>query len=361
MPDQKHIIDDKITLRELLLRLASWLKVFKAKWKVMAIALIAGAILGALASIIKKPVYTAETSFVLEETGMSGMGSMSGIASLLGVNLGSLGSGSGLFQGDNIMELYRSENMLSKTLLSPFEEGDSSYRLIDRYIQFNKLDKKWADEVDFAKLDFNLPRENFSIQQDSVVREIVKEIKKKNLSVDKPDRKLSIIKVVIKSKDEPFSKVFNETLVTNVNEFYHLTKTKKTGENLAILQNQSDSVRRVLDESIKRYARVQDQVPNPNPLLQSGTVASRSSQVDVQASIAVFEEIVKNLEIAKINHRNNSPLIQIIDSPRYPLEESKIKLGTGIAAGAFIGLIISLFYIYFTTLLRTHLREEKQL
>lgn len=359
MPDQKHIIDDKITLRELLLRMGSWLEVFKAKWKVIAIALVAGAVLGALASIIKKPVYTAETSFVLEETNMSGMGSMSGIASLLGVNLGSLGSGSGLFQGDNIMELYRSENMLSKTLLSPFEEGDSSYRLIDRYIQFNKLDKKWAYEVDFSKLNFSLPREDFSVQQDSVVREIVKEIKKRNLVVDKPDRKLSIIKVVIKSKDEPFSKVFNETLVTNVNEFYHLTKTKKTGENLAILQNQSDSVRSVLDESIKRYARVQDQVPNPNPLLQSGTVESRSSQVDVQASIAVFEEIVKNLEIAKINHRNNSPLIQIIDSPRYPLEESRIKLGVGIAVGAFIGLIISIFYIYFTTLLWTHLHEEK--
>jgi hypothetical protein len=358
MADQKHIIDDKITLRELLLRMASWWKVFKEKWKVIAVAMLIGVVLGVLASLIKKPVYTAETSFVLEETSMSGMGSMSGIASLLGVNLGSLGSGSGLFQGDNIMELYRSENMLSKTLLSPFEEGDSSHRLIDRYIQFNKLDEKWADEVDFSKLNFNLPRVDFSVQQDSVVREIVKEIKKKNLVVDKPDRKLSIIKVVIKSKDESFSKVFNQTLVSNVNEFYHQTKTKKTGENLAILQHQSDSVRRVLDESIRRYARVQDQVPNPNPLLQSGTVETRSSQVDVQASIAVFEEIVKNLEIAKINHRNNSPLIQIIDSPRYPLEESKIKLTVGIAAGAFIGLIISLFYIYFTTLLQTHLRDD---
>ncbi len=359
MADQKHIIDDKITLRELFIRMASWWQVFSAKWKVMVAAILAGAVLGALASMIKKPVYTAETSFVLEETNMSGMGSMSGIASLLGVNLGSLGAGSGLFQGDNIMELYRSENMLSKTLLSPFAAEDSSYLLIDRYIDFNKLEKKWADEVDFSKLNFSLPREGFSVQQDSVVREVVKEIKKKNLLVDKPDRKLSIIKVVIRSKDEPFSKVFNETLVTNVNEFYHLTKTKKTGENLEILQNQSDSVRSVLDESIKRYARVQDQVPNPNPLLQSGTVESRSSQVDVQASIAVFEEIVKNLEIAKINHRNNSPLIQIIDSPRYPLEESRIKLKAGIAAGAVIGLILSLFYIYFTTLLRTHLRNEE--
>src|SRR5690554_976726 len=357
MPDQTHIIDDKITLRELLLRMASWVEVFRRKWKLVAVAILVGGALGALVSIIKKPVYTAESSFVLEETGLGGMGGMSGIASLLSVNLGSLGTGNGLFQGDNIMELYKSESMISKTLLSPFEEGDSSYLLIDRYVDFNKLEKRWADEVDFSKLNFSLPREAFSVQQDSVVKEVVKEIKKKNLIVDKPDRKLSIIKVVIKSKDEAFSKVFNETLVSNVNGFYYLTKTKKTGENLAILQTQSDSVRRVLDESIKKYARVQDQVPNPNPLLQSGTVASRSSQVDVQASIAVYEEIVKNLEIAKINHRNNSPLIQVIDSPRYPLEESKIKLGVGIDIGAFLSFLMAIFYIYTTSLVRVHLRQ----
>src|SRR5690554_1938132 len=359
MPDQTHIIDDKITLRELLLRMASWVEVFRRKWKLVAVALAVGATLGALVSLIKKPVYTAESTFVLEETGMGGMGNMSGIASLLGVNLGSLGSGNGLFQGDNIMELYKSENMISKTLLSPFEEGDSSYLLIDRYVDFNKLEKKW-DEVDFSQLNFSLPRETFSVQQDSVVKEIVKDIKKENLVVDKPDRKLSIIKVVIRSKDEPFAKVFNETLVSNVNEFYFFTKTKKTGENLAILQTQSDSVRRVLDESIKRYARVQDQVPNPNPLMQSGTVESRTRQVDVQASIAVYEEIVKNLEIAKINHRNNSPLIQVIDSPRFPLEESRIKLGTGILGGAFLFLVLAIFYVYITTLLGAQLKKERE-
>ncbi|MEX2593006.1 MAG: exopolysaccharide biosynthesis protein [Anditalea sp.] len=359
MPDQQHIIDDKITMRELFHRMTSWMQVFKQKWKFIGIAIVLGGILGALASIIKKPVYTAETSFVLEETNLGGIGNMSGIASLLGLDIGSLGSGSGLFEGDNIMELYKSGNMLAKTLLSPFSEKDSSYLLIDRYIDFNKLEKKWADEVDFSQLDFGLAREKFSIQQDSVVKEILKVLKKENLVVDKPDRRLSIIKVAIQSKDESFSKIFNETLVENVNEFYLFTKTKKTGENLSILQMQSDSVRRVLDQSLEKYALLQDQVPNPNPLLQKGTVEAKSSQVDVQASIAVYEEIVKNLEIAKISHRNNSPLIQIIDSPRYPLEESKIKLSVGIVAGAFIFLLLALFYIYLSTIYQGHLQKDR--
>jgi hypothetical protein len=360
MPDQQHIKDDKITIRELILRISSWGHVFRKKWKILVLAMVVGGILGALVSMIKKPVYTAETSFVLEDTNMGGIGNMSGIASLLGLDIGSLGSGSGLFQGDNIMELYRSNKMLSKTLLSPFSEEDSSYKLIDRYIHFNNLEKKWEDEINFNQMDFSLAREEFSVQQDSVVKEIIKEIKKENLVVDKPDRKLSIIKVVIRSKDEPFSKSFNEKLVENVNEFYFLTKTKKTGENLSILQMQADSVRKVLDQSLEQYALVQDQVPNPNPLRQRGTVEAKSSQVDVQASIAVYEEIVKNLEVAKINHRNNSPLIQIIDSPRFPLEEFRIKMGTGIGVGAFLFLLLAFFYIYFSTIYQVHLHKDKK-
>lgn len=44
--------------------------------------------MGAGYSQLKDPVFHAETSFVLEEEGMGGIGQMSGIASLLGVNLG---------------------------------------------------------------------------------------------------------------------------------------------------------------------------------------------------------------------------------------------------------------------------------
>ena len=355
MAENQHILDDKITFRELVVRVGSWGKIFKRNIRFIGLMILAGAILGAAASYIKKPVYTAETTFVLEESDMGGLGNFSGIASMLGVNIGGIGAESGLFKGDNIMELYKSNTMLEATLLSDFD-GESRL-LVNRYIDFYELDHKWRKKVEFEKLDFSLSRENFSIQQDSVLAEIVKEIRKKNLLVDKPDRKLNIIKVAISSKDEPFSKAFNEHLVENVNNFYLRTKTKKTKENLAILQNQADSVRKVIDQSIKKLALFQDRVPNPNPLLQQGTVESKSIQVDIQASAAVYEEVVKNLEIAKINHRNNTPLIQIIDRPRFPLEESRLKLLMGIFIGTTLFFVMALFIVYLKTLFAYHLRQ----
>jgi hypothetical protein len=353
----EHIIDDKITLKEVIQRFRYWMVFFIGKWKTLLIAGMIGLILGALVSFLKKPVYHAETTFVLEENDMSGMGQMSGLASLIGVNLGSIGPASGLFQGDNIIELYKSDNLLSKTLLSPFENNTL---LIDRFIKFQELDKKWAKKVDFSSLNFSIPRESFTVTQDSVIKEVSKLIRENHLSVEKPNRKLSIIQVNVSSKDEPFAKVFNETLVENVNAFYFETKTKKTSENLAILQSQADSVRTILDESIMAYASSTDRVPNPNPIMQTATVEARKRQVDVTASSAVYSEIVKNLEIAKVNHRNNSPLIQIIDSPRFPLRRSEIRLLKGMILGAFIIGILALIYLYVRQLFRLHIVESRE-
>ena len=353
----EHIIDDKITLKEVVQRFQYWVLFFMGKWKILLIAGSIGLILGALASFLKKPVYHAETTFVLEENDMSSIGQMSGLASLIGVNLGSIGTTSGLFQGDNIMELYKSDNMLSKTLLSPF---DTNTLLIDRYIAFQKLDRKWRRKVDFSNLDFSISRDRFTVTQDSVIKEVSKLLREKHLLVEKPNRKLSIIQVIVSSKDEPFAKVFNETLVDNVNTFYFETKTKKTAENLAILQSQADSVRNLLDESILAYASTTDRVPNPNPILQTATVEARKRQVDVTASSAVYSEIVKNLEIAKVNHRNNSPLIQIIDTPRFPLRRSEIKLVKGMILGAFIIGILALIYLYVRQLYRLHIVESSE-
>lgn len=355
MAKGKHFSENQFTLKEVIQNFSGWIAYFLSKWKILILAGLIGMGLGALVSILKKPVFNATTSFVLEEGDAGGIGQMSGLASLVGVNLGSLGSTSGLFQGDNIMELYKSDRMLDEALLSPFDENEL---LIDRFIAFEEIDKKWSSKVDIPSMDFSIERENFTVSQDSVVKEVAKLVRERQLNVSKPDRKLSIIQVTVSSKDELYAKVFNERLVENVNEFYKETKTKKTSENLEILQSQADSVRAILNVSIGEYASATDRVPNANPLLSSATIESKKKQIDVQATGAVYEEIVKNLEIAKVNHRNNSPLIQIIDSPRLPLERSEIRLVKGMVLGCAIVGMLTLMWVYFRRLYQKHVQES---
>jgi hypothetical protein len=354
MSGNSHFSPPQFTLKEVVQNLIDWVKFFRSQWKSLALSLIIGAGLGAGYSQLKAPVFHAETSFVLEEEGMGGIGQMSGIASLLGVNLGGIGGTNGLFQGDNIMELYRSDRMLEETLLSPF---DNKKLLVDRFIEFEELEKKWSSTIDLSALKFSASKENHGVKQDSVLKEIAKIIREKQLVVVKPDRKLSIIQVNLSSKDEAFAKLFNETLVSKVNTFYLETKTKKTGENLRILQIQADSVRAILDQSLGTLAAEQDRIPNANPLLSTATVNGRRKQVDVQTSAAVFQEIVKNLEMAKISHRINTPLIQLIDSPTFPLKRTEVRLVKGMVFGAFILGVLALSLLYLRRLYQKHLQE----
>ena len=354
MSGNSHFSPSQFTLKEVIQNLIDWVNFFRSKWKLLLFSLALGTGLGAVYSVLKDPVFHAESSFVLEEEGMGGIGQMSGIASLLGVNLGGIGGTNGLFQGDNIMELYRSDRMLEESLLSPF---DNESLLVDRFIEFEELENKWASTIDLSGLTFSPSKENHGVKQDSVIKEIAKLIREKQLEVVKPDRKLSIIQVNISSKDEQFAKLFNETLVSNVNTFYLETKTKKTGDNLRILQIQADSVRAILDASLGTLASEQDRVPNANPLLNAATVNERRKQVDVQTSAAVFEEIVKNLEMAKINHRINTPLIQLIDSPKLPLKRSEVRLVKGMVYGAIIFGILALSFLYLRRVYQKHLQE----
>ncbi len=354
MSGTSHFSNSQFTLKEVVQNLIQWVKFFSSKWKTLMVSLVLGAGLGAGYSQLKDPVFHAETSFVLEEEGMGGIGQMSGVASLLGVNLAGIGGTNGLFQGDNIMELYRSDRMLEETLLSPF---DKESLLIDRFIEFEELESKWSSTIDLSGLTFSSSKENHGVKQDSVIKEIAKIIREKQLVVLKPDRKLSIIQVNVSSKDEAYPKLFNETLVSKVNTFYLETKTKKTGENLRILQIQADSVRAILDQSLGTLAAEQDRIPNANPLLSTATVNGRRKQVDVQTSAAVFQEIVKNLEMAKINHRINTPLIQLIDSPSLPLKRTEVRLVKGIVYGALLFGIIALSFLYLRRIYQKHLQE----
>lgn len=351
MTGPKHFSEDQFTFKEVVQNFTSLLYFFFSRWKIFAVTGLIGILIGSLVSVFKKPVFHAETSFVLEEDASSGMGQMSGLASLVGVNLGSLGGASGLFQGDNIMELYRSDRMIAETLLSSFDEDRL---LIQKYIDYEKLEKKWESEVDISSMNFALNRSQFSVSQDSVVKEISKLIREKLLTIEKPDRKLTILRVTVSSKDESFAKVFNEKLVEKVNSFYLETKTKKTGENLIILQSQADSVRAILNTSIGAFANSTDKIPNPNPIQSTIKVESRQRQIDVQATGSIYEEIVKNLEIAKVNHRNNSPLIQIIDSPRFPLNRTEVRLFKGMVSGVGLVWVLTLIILYLFRLYQKH-------
>ena len=302
--------------------------------------------LALLYNYVKSPIHYARTTFVLDsESSSNSIGDIASLASLAGINASSFIDASSLFQIDNIQELYRSNSMIKQTLLTDSDFGNERSLLINRLASNEKIDKKWDKlNVDFSS--YNSKSNNLRVH-DSILNEVVKIIKEKYLLVDKPSRKTTILEIGFDHKDELFAKSFNENLVSIVNDFYFKTKTQKTGENLKILERQADSVKKVLDKSILFLAEKDQSIPNPNPLTKVSLVPYQKALVDVQANGAIYQQIVTQLELAKVTHRNNTPLIQIIDKPVLPLENSRLKLFECFVYGIFGGLFFSVLYYSF--------------
>ena len=342
---EKNSFENKISISFLYERLKDWALFLISNKGIIVLGSFCILFFTISYNYIIKPTYFARTTFVLDNNDTSSMGDLSSLASLAGINTSSLIDASSLFQIDNIQELYRSNTMIKKTLMSTANDGKKDFKLIDRLIEVEKLKHKWDKlGVDTKNL---WSTASTSRTKDSLIKELIKTIKKENLIVEKPSRKTTILEIGFDHKDEILAKTFNENLVKIVNQFYNKTKTLKTGSNLEILQRQSDSVKVVLDTSIMLLAEIDQSIPNPNPLSKVNLVPYQKAMIDVQTNSAIYQELLKQLELAKVTHRNNMPLIQVIDSPSYPLENSRWKLLKTIVYGLILGLVFSIFSLSF--------------
>lgn len=333
---------DEIYLKDIILNLKGWVKFLLSKTSVILICAVIGAVIGFAYAYFKKPTYTAELTFALqdEKTGGSLSGAL-GLASQFGIDIGGMGSG-GEFSGDNLLELMKSRSIIEKTLLKPVVINGKQQTLADLYIYFNKLKEKWDGKPDMANIQY-LPEADpskFTTKQDSILGVFREEILKSNLIVDKVDKKLSIISIKVTSKNEMFSKWFTEVLTKVTSDYYIQTKTEKAARNVAVLQKQTDSVRRELNSAITGVAASADANPNPNPIFQTLRVPSQRRQVDVQANTAILSELVKNLEISKMSLMQATPLIQIIDQPILPLKKDKVSKLLGLIIGGMVGAVL---------------------
>ena len=339
----QNIESDEISLKELILKLKEWWSYLLSQWKIILFFSFLGAFLGLGYAFINKPIYKAEFSFVLEDekSGGGGLGSALGLASQFGLDFGG-GRGGGIFAGDNLLELMKSRSMVQKALLSPIEIKGKSQSLANYYISFSELRKGWEGKPTLANLDYTINADvtKFNRVQDSVLMAMHQTIIKNFLTVAKLDKKLSILKVSVQSEDEVFSKAFTEALVREVSQFYVQTKTKKSTTNVAILQHQTDSVRRQLNGAISGVAQSNDAIPNLNASRQILRSSGQQRQVDVQANTAILTELVKNLELSKLSLRKETPLIQVIDKPILPLPVEKFGKVKGILLGGFLAVFL---------------------
>lgn len=293
--------------------------------------------------------YKAVATFILEEKSgaKSGLGAL---ASQIGFDIGSLtGGGAGLFDGDNIIDIMQSRLIIEKVLLSKVDssKGANGTTLGDLYISTNKINKKWEADAYLKGFTFsNLKDTDKHTQlQDSILYTLFQKVAKNNLAVSRQNKKGSIISIQVNSKNQEFSKIFTERLLKETSNLYFEIKTGNVNNNINRLQNKADSLQRMLYTKSYQAASL----VNANSGMRSYTASEEISQKDKTVLYTLYTEVMKNVEALKLSLISQTPVIQILDTPKYPLVNQNtslfIILLIGIGAGISLSIIIAV-YLY---------------
>lgn len=346
--EKEPITYTEISVKEVILKLREWYYLLVSKWKFILSAGVIGGILSLAYVYTKKPLYTAELTFIVEgEKSSQTMGAYAGIASQMGIS--PTGAEVGIFGGENLLALMKSRLMIERTLLTAVNVNGKRQTLAEFYIDINKLRDKWRDsspELNTVRFLPNADPAKFSLLQNSLINSFHNTLVNENLTVSTMDKKVSILSLRTASNNELFSKFFTEILAKEVSDFYITTKTKKSVKNLAILEHQADSVRRLFNSALSASASLVDATPNLNRAHQTLTVPVKRKEVDAQANQAMLMELIKSIGMAKMSLREETPLIQVIDTPVLPLPKSQKSKAMMFLLGGFIGVMtISVFFI----------------
>ena len=341
MPDNKEIElrDIIITLKEIKQELIS--RSFKIGLFVFVFTLTAF-----LFNISQESRYKAELSFVVEDKQKSTpLSSVSGLASQFGFDFFS--SSNSTFSQANIMELLKSRGVISKTLLRP----NNNDLFIHKYISMYNLDSDWKNNKDLDGISF---KNNIEVKHDSVITMVWEKIIEDDISVEIRNDETDIIYLSFKSLDERFAKLFSENLIDEMSSMYIEYQTKQSTNTIDFLQNRADSVFNELEKAEEEFARVKD--INQRIIKASGRLKELQLMRNVEVLNTMYLELVKNIEVSKLTLLNQTPIIQVIDRPTLPLEDTKLSPVLVFVISFVLSFLISVFYFVFRKMIADSLK-----
>jgi uncharacterized protein involved in exopolysaccharide biosynthesis len=333
MQQSNGLIDGFLILKEIL-----WRK----KIQILSYLFIGG-FLGLLTSIYVIPkTYKSGLSFTLEQKNSS-IGSLGGLASSLGISDLPTTTSTGMFGGENILHLLKSNRIIHQSLKESQIElkGDNLLNLYLKTHFKNQLDKK-----KIKLFDKSLYGEVFNRKQDSLLLLITKNIRENQINAERVDKKTTIINLEIRDKNEQWAFLFTRALVKNAIDLYLEIKVGKLLRTETSLIQKRDSIRGLLDGSINTLA-IETDLNSHAPLMRYKTKQAKK-QIDVEVLKNMYASVIQNLELTKFQRAQEEPIIEIIDEPILPLQVESLGKIKGALIGAFLLMFITLAYYWFS-------------
>jgi len=349
--DQEIQKDDEIDLLALLL------KIWEGRRTILKYFIIF-LFIGIFIAIFSKKEYTATSLVLAQESGSSSGGSLSGLASLAGISLGS--SSGELISPKLYTSIATSIPFQRKMIQVPIQTSQSNTSITyEEYCE--KYQKKSVLDI-IKKYTIGLPGviiKAFS-SKDKELTQSTADSSLEVYSITPKEKELfsllsDQLQITNNEKDNTISFSFSmgdpvaaaqmlsqakKTLQETIIEF----KTRKAKSQLEFIERQYEEAEKNFKEKQMRLAAFQDS----NRGLITAVPMTRQTQLQAEYSLAnnVYIELAKQLENQKIKLQEDTPAFIDIEPVSIPLEKSKPKRGMIIAIWGFLGVVVGIGIIF---------------
>lgn len=348
------IQEEQISTKEIFQKIFGVFRLLFKSWKLI---LIFSALFSLLSiafdySQYQETQYGAEIVFNLELGGGGGGGGMGDLAGLAGAfGFGGGGNRTGeFFSAENFTQILNSKTVYEKALMKEITIGGKKTLFINYYKDSSDIAKKeWGGDLfndpDFESINYKFTKktpEQFTKKENEMIFTIYEKLSG-NTEIRSLSKGSSMTSLVAITNNEMLSKIWLETLLKTMEEFYREVKTKKTRLVLDIQEKRLDSLRRVMLGTDRQLATLTAQ--NQNVVDPSGPLRQQQlSRNNSFTSNQYYQQLatVENLNLMMINQ---TPIFTVLEPVRLPLLKYQWYIGQRTTLGAIIGIVVGCLFI----------------
>ncbi len=302
------------------------------RWPVtLAVSFVFGLLLAYYISF-STPIYTANLSFLINESNQG-----AGMSSILG-QIG-FGGSSSEFNLKKIVALSNSELIVNGVLLDSIVIDSESDLVVNHLLALPEVRDQFeiTEDVELSSSDFD----RLSPQQRLLLRAIYYYCafdpgKLSDLSIDEDS---GILTLSTSSENEALSIHFNSKLYERLSSFYRTESVGNKQLTVNRLKAKVDSIKNLLESTEYRLAQVTD--------TRLGLIQERdrllSNRLTRELSFLTigYGEVLRNLEAASFALSTQTPFFRVIDYPYLPLpKQEKSEIWYGIGGMIFVASLI---------------------
>lgn len=300
-----------------------WLAGIIARWRLVALVVLATIVVAALAAIILPPVYESHASFVTTGStnskmagALSGSGSgLQGLASQLGVSAGGDPSESPNFY----VKLIESEELRRRLLNSRFQDPRG------------KSPRDSARLIDILRLKSNDPQRKMEMGIKEMGKAITSDF----------DLKTNLVTLSADSRWPDLSAAIGNRTIGLVDAFNHEQRVSRARSKRLFVQSRLDSAKVELQDAEERqrffYEQNRQWRNSPQLVFEEGRVRRN---VDVATDL--FLTLQRQFEGARLDEFNDAAEITVVDPAVPPRKANWPRYGLLLFSSLFIGIILGI-------------------